>query len=149
MAPSAVAISLASLLLRFGVGVTFLMAGLEKVVRGPGYTVGYFSSLGIPLPELVGPTIAWFELVAGILVLVGAATTLAGALLTIEMLVALLLVRLPEAARAFSVVDAFVAVRLEVLLALAALALALLGPGQWSIDVVLSKWRRRRNPSDQ
>jgi hypothetical protein len=41
---------------------------------------------------------------------------------------------------AFSVVDAFSALRLEVLLALASTAIALLGPGRWSVE----EWLRRR-----
>jgi putative oxidoreductase len=143
MATSQVAVSLAAVLLRLGVGATFLVAGLEKVVRGPTFTTDYFASLNIPFPGVVGPLIGWFELVAGLCLLIGIGTTVIAALLAIEMLVAILVARLPEAAQAFSVVDAFVAVRLEVVLALAAASLALLGAGRWSVDALLSARRRR------
>ncbi len=140
MTTSGVQTSVASLLLRLGVGTTFVFAGLEKVARGPEATAEYFSSLGVPLPDLAAPIISWFELIGGLMLLLGLATVPLACLFAAEMIFVLLLVRLPQATVAFSVVDSFLAVRLEVLLAAAAGALAMLGPGTWSLD---GAFRRR------
>jgi putative oxidoreductase len=132
--------SLASLLLRLGVGATFFFAGLEKVARGPAYDAAYFGSLGVPLPDVTGPLVSWFELVGGVCLVVGALAAVIAVLFAVEMLFVIGFVRLAEASLAFSVVDAFSALRLEVLLALASTAIALLGPGRWSVE----EWLRRR-----
>jgi len=139
--------SLAPLLLRLGVGLTFLFAGLEKVIRGPGYSVPYFAELGIAWPHIVGPLVSQFELIGAVCLLLGLATRVVGVLFACEMLVALAVVGLPVAERADSVVDAFEAVRLETLLTLAATSLALHGAGRWSADAALVRLRTRRDTS--
>ena len=136
--------SLAPVLLRLGVGLTFFFAGLEKVVRGPDYVIPYFSEFGIVWPEISGPMVSYFELIGAICLLLGLGTRLLGVLFACEMLVVLAVVRMPDAAVADSVVDAFVNLRLELLIALAATSLALLGAGRWSVDARLH-CRRHRN----
>jgi len=142
-------VSAAALMLRLGVGTTFFFSGLEKVVRGPEFTAAYFSSLGVPLPEIAAPLISWFELIGGACLLLGLATIPFAILFALEMVYVILFIRLPEASRTFSVVDAFVAVRLEMLLAVAATSIALLGPGRWSLDRLVGyRMLRRRSPED-
>ena len=136
---SSSAVGAASLLLRLGVGTVFLFAGLEKVARGTEFTTAYFSSLGVPLPELMAPVISWFELIGGACLLLGLATLLFAVLFALEMLFVILFIRLPEASTAFSLVDAFLTVRLEMLLVLAATAIALLGSGRWSMDFLIRR----------
>ena len=133
--------SLPPLLLRLGVGLTFLFAGQEKVVRGPGYSGPYFAELGIAWPQILGPLVSYFELIGAVCLLLGLATRIVGVLFACEMIVAIAVVRLPVAARADSVVDAVAAVRLETLLALAAISLAFLGAGRWSADAGLLRLR--------
>ena len=87
--------SLPPLLLRLGVGLTFLFAGLEKVVRGPGYSVPYFAELGIAWPQIFGPLVSYFELLGAVCLLLGLATRVVGVLFACEMLVALVVVGLP------------------------------------------------------
>lgn len=127
-------IDVTRLLLRFAVGPIFLFSGLEKVVPGTDATVAYFADLGIPSPEILGPAIAWLELVGGVLLLAGVLTRITAALFVSEMAVALLVVRFPVAVDADSVAAAMVAVRLELLIAVAAACLVLLGGGRWSVD---------------
>ena len=133
--------SLALLLLRVGVGSTFLFAGLEKVVRGPGFSSSYVAGFGMPWPDVLGPAIGWFEFVGGPLLILGFATRALGVLFATEMVVAILVARLPDAELAASVVDAFALIRLELLIALASMALALLGPGKWSLDALIGRAR--------
>ncbi len=54
------------LLLRLGVGLTFFFAGLGKVMGGTAGVAGFFGSLGIPAPALMGPFIAYLELLGGL-----------------------------------------------------------------------------------
>ena len=140
--------SLAPLLLRMGVRAVFLFAGLEKVVRGPDFVIPHFSEFGIAWPEISGPVISYFELVGAICLLLGLGTRLLAVLFACEMLAVIAVIRLPDAAVADSVVDSFAVVRLEMLMALSATALALLGAGRWSLDAKLHR-RRERLPGSE
>jgi putative oxidoreductase len=133
---------MATLLLRFGLGLIFLFSGMQKVLPGTGGTVAYFAELGIPWPELLGPLVSYLELFGAVLLMAGLLTRLVGALFLSEMVVALLVVRLPIAGGADSVADAVAALRLEWLMAIVAGCLVLLGGGRWSIDANI----RRRQP---
>jgi putative oxidoreductase len=139
---SSTPIDVSRLLLRFGVGLIFLFTGIQKVLPGTAATVDYFSQLGIPWPTLLGPFVSYLELLGAFLLILGLLTRLLSALFISEMLVVLLVVRLPIAVDADSVVDAFAALRLELLIALAAGCLVLLGGGRWSLDAVVGRLRR-------
>ncbi len=128
------------LILRFGVGLIFLFDGLQKVLPGTAATVAYFSQLGIPSPELLGPFISYLELFGSLLLMAGLMTRLVSALFICEMVVAILVVRLPIAAAADSIADAVVTVRLEVLIAADAACLVLLGGGHWSLDAAIRRF---------
>jgi putative oxidoreductase len=130
------------------VGLVFVSSGADKVLHGPAYATAYFESLGVPWPELTGPVVSWLELAAGLLVLLGLATVVSASILAAEMLTALFVVRVPEAAAAPSLVDAVVAIRLELILAAAAGALALIGPGAISVDERLASWWRSRREKE-
>lgn len=136
------------LLLRFGVGLTFLFTGMQKVLPGTAATVDYFEQLGIPWPELLGPFVSYLELIGAVLLMVGLLTRIVSALFISEMLVALLVVRIPIAVDAVSVADAFTVVRLEFLIAVAAGCLVLLGGGRWALDDV-ARPRVRRSEGHQ
>jgi putative oxidoreductase len=133
--------SVVALLLRIGLGLTFLFAGLEKVLGGIAGVVTYFRDIGIPWPELLAPFVAYLELLGGVALLVGLLAAPIGVLFAAEMVVAILVVRLPEAMQQGSVASVFGAVRLEVMLIVGSTCLVLLGAGRWSIDAVLSNVR--------
>ena len=140
---------LAAFALRLGVGSTFAFAGLEKVVRGPAFVVPYFSSLGIPWPDVTGPLIGAFELVGGLALILGILARVIAAAFVAEMVVAVLVARLPEAAGAGSVVEAFTVVRLELLLVITSIAITALGAGRWTLGrVIVPLFDRRRDGSD-
>jgi putative oxidoreductase len=131
------------LLLRFGLGLIFLFSGMQKVLPGTAATEAYFSDLGIPWPGLLGPFVSYLELFGAVLLMTGLLTRLLGALFLCEMVVAILVVRLPIALESQSVADAFAAVRLEVLMATVAGCLALVGGGRWSLDGVAARLRAK------
>jgi len=134
----------ASLLLRGAAGLTFVFSGLQKLVPGAGATVDFFDDLGLPWPEVSTQLIGGLEFFGGLALLFGAATRIAGALFVVEMIGALLVARLPQAAAALSVADAVEAVRLELLLIAACASLVVLGPGRVSIDAMARRWSLQR-----
>ncbi len=128
-APSA-ATSWGLLVLRVVVGAIFVAHGAQKIFEYtlPGTTQS-FAGMGVPLPEIAAPVVAFVELIGGGMLVVGLFTRLAGILLAVDMVVALVLVHLPAGLWAAEGGYEFVAV-----LAAAALALAFAGAGRFSVD---------------
>ena len=121
------------LVLRLAVGIVFAMHGWQKLtMMGIPVVGGFFASLGIPAPELAALAVTVLELVGGIALILGIGTRIAGALLAVNMLVALVLVHL---ANGFFV-DAG-GFEFVLTLAAAALFFALAGPGALSLDARL------------
>jgi putative oxidoreductase len=135
-APSA-ATSTGLLVLRVVVGAIFTAHGAQKIFEYtlPG-TIGSFAGMGIPLPEIAAPVVAFVELVGGILLIAGFFTRPVGILLAIDMAVALVAVHLPAGLWVGEGGYEFVAV-----LGVAALALAFTGAGKFSLDRALLRGR--------
>lgn len=136
------------LLLRLGVGGTFVAHGMRSVFGiwdGPGIggLATYLGTLGF----VETTTLAWVtgvtELVAGAFVVLGVATPLAAAGLLALMINAVLL----KAGNGFFVASTSGAnaVELDVVLGLAAAALVLTGPGHIALDN-RRPWHRRPGP---
>jgi putative oxidoreductase len=113
---------IALLLLRIGVGIIFIHAGWGKVTGIEG-TQGFFGNIGIPAPALMAWVVALVEFIGGIMLLVGVKIRIPAILLAITMLVAILTTKL-------SGDDPFRAMRLDLILMLASVALALTGAGR-------------------
>jgi putative oxidoreductase len=127
--------NLVPLLLRIGVGLTFLFAGVSKVLGGVGGFSGFLASLGVPLAGVMGPFVAYLELLGGLAILLGLATRLVAALLIANMFVAMALVTIPGWMGAERGLAAgFAQTRVEVMLALACAALIITGAGLFSLD---------------
>lgn len=131
------AVSLGLLVLRVVVGAVFAAHGAQKIFEFtiPG-TIGSFADMGIPLPELAAPVVAFVELIGGILLILGFLTRPVGILLAVDMAVALVAVHLPAGLWVGEGGYEFVAV-----LGVAALALALTGAGRFSLDGALLRGR--------
>lgn len=134
--PSA-SVSLGLLVLRIVVGAIFAAHGAQKVFEFtlPG-TIGSFEGMGVPLPEIAAPVVAFVELIGGILLIVGFLTRPVAILLAIDMLVALVLVHLPAGLWVGDGGYEFVAV-----LGAVALALVFTGAGRFSLDRALLRGR--------
>ena len=87
-------------------------------------TQGFFGSIGLP-PELALP-IGLLEVIGGIFLIVGVLTRITAAFLIIDMIGAIVLVRIPE-----GFVDGY---ELESLLIAISVSLLLTGPGRLSIE---------------
>lgn len=136
LAPLARLASLAPLVARVIVGGIMFMHGLQKLTEGPAnFGQNTLGGLGVPLPVLMGYVVTFVELIGGILLVVGLLSRLAALLLTINLVVAILLVKVntgliaPQGSGAGAELDlALIAGVLVVLLA---------GPGKLSLDYAL------------
>ena len=118
------------LVLRLVVGTTFLLHGLDKL-GDPSYWEHFFAAHSIPAPAVMAPVIGATETVGGVLLIVGLATPPVAAALTVDMLVALFTTHIDHG---FFVANG--GFELVLLLAGASLALALAGPGRYSVDAI-------------
>ena len=119
------------LLLRLGVGLTFFFSGLGKVMGG--HAIGFFTSLGIPLPQVMGPFVTYLELIGGLLLIVGLFTRPVALLLIGVMLVAMLTVNIGGVMEE-GLPGGFSNIRTEFLLLLGSASLVILGGGLLSLD---------------
>lgn len=75
-------------LIRLMVGVIFLSEGIQKFLFPDTLGAGRFAKIGLPSPEFLGSFVGFFEILCGILVLLGLLTRLASIPLIIIMIVA-------------------------------------------------------------
>lgn len=122
-------------LVRVMVGIVFLVHGLQKLfVSGIGGTAGFFESLAIPLPMVAAVVVTLVEIICGAALILGLATRWAAIPLAIDMLVAILLVHLP---------NGFIAVpnggyEFALLLLVSNVSLVMAGAGALALDNLLS-----------
>jgi putative oxidoreductase len=144
-------------LLRLGLGVIYVMHGWYAVaVLGVQAAAGYITRMGYP-PALA-PALAWYlvvvHLAGGVLILLGVGTRIA-ALLQVPIMASALF--LHHLAQGFfmrgAVVDAPAGQRViaagyeyVLLVLVATLALALIGPGRLSVDELRARGRRWEIP---
>jgi len=124
---------LALLFGRLGVGLLFLSTGWGKVHNLEKVTM-FFTSLGIPAPGFHAVVVGYSELLCGAALVAGLATRLATIPLAVSMVVAILTAKRAELHGLFDLVGFEELTYLVVLV-----MLAVLGPGDWSIDRLLVK----------
>jgi putative oxidoreductase len=126
----------AKLLLRLMLGVLILLHGISKIRGGPGFILDIVDKAG--LPEPFGYLVYVGEVVAPILVIVGIWTRLAALVIAINMIVAVLLVHVPQF---FTLADTGGwALELQGLYVVVAVCIALLGAGRYSVGGIAGRW---------
>ena len=81
---------IALLIGRIFIGALFVMAAYAKF-KGLAGTTGYLTKLGVPAPSIMAPIVATFELLTGVLIIVGFKTRLVALALAIFVVIAALL----------------------------------------------------------
>lgn len=130
----------ALLVARLLLGVVLIAHGWQKVVtNGLGATAEGFGKMGVPLAPVSATYAGAVELVGGALILVGAATAVVGVLVVLDMLGAALIVHVGNGVMVGNGGWELVGV-----IAAAALVLAAVGAGRYSVDHALAT---RRTPA--
>ncbi|WP_028920834.1 DoxX family protein [Pseudonocardia acaciae] len=124
----------AVLVARIVLGLVLIAHGLQKLVSyGFAGTSASFEKMGVPLAPVSAAYATLAELGGGILLVLGAATTLASALIVLDMLGAFVLVHASKGV--FVDKGGF---ELVAVIAAGALLLAAFGPGRFSVDHALA-----------
>ena len=122
------------LLLRVALGLVFVMHGWQKLtVLGHSGVTGFLGSIGVPWPALNATLLIATELGGGLALLLGAFTRVAGALTAFAMLVATVLVHLPNG---FFLPNGY---EFAATLLVSSVAVAFTGAGAYSVDALLGR----------
>jgi putative oxidoreductase len=120
--------------LRIVVGIVFLAHGGQKLFTfGFGGVAGYLAHVGIPFPALFAVVVTLAEFLGGAALVLGVATRWAALALSVDMLVALLTVKLRGG---FFAPDGM---ECELTLLAACVCLAFTGPGALSVEKMFAR----------
>lgn len=132
----------AVILIRIAVGAVFLSEGIQKFLYPLALGAGRFATLGLPSPEILGPLVAVFEIICGLLVMIGMLTRLAVVPLLVIMVVAIFSTKIPMFADKGFWAMAHES-RTDFTMLLASIFLLLVGSGRLSVDSNFGQSRRR------
>ncbi len=119
------------LVLRVIIGFLIGAHGLQKLNGGPAnFGRSTLDSLGVPAPVVMGYVVTYAELAGGVLLVLGLLTRLAALVLTIDLVVAIALVKVDVGLIGTTGTGA----ELDLAYIAAFLALLLMGPGSASLD---------------
>jgi putative oxidoreductase len=124
------------LILRVSLGALVLLHGIGKVISGPGFVLQVVGDAGLPMA--FGYLVYLGEVVAPVLLIVGLWSRVAALLVAGSVAVAVFLV-MPEQIFALANTGGW-AVELEGIYVLAAIAVAFLGAGRYSIGGPRGRW---------
>ncbi|WP_340114221.1 DoxX family protein [Maribellus mangrovi] len=122
-----------TLLIRIMVGIVFFSEGVQKFLFPALRGAGRFESIGLPSPEFLGYFVGGFEVICGLLILIGLFTRYAAIPLITIMIVAISSTKIPILLN-----DGFWqmmhAARTDFSMLLGSIFLLIRGGGHWSVD---------------
>src|SRR6478752_6033675 len=134
--PGAARLDFAKLLLRVALSVLILLHGISKIKSGPAMIVDLVAHAGAP--AVLGYLVYIGEVLAPALLIVGLYTRAAAAVIVINMIFAVLLAHTDEL---FSLdKSGGYALELQALYLVAAIVVALIGAGRYSIGGLYGRW---------
>lgn len=131
---STIARDIGILVARLGIGILFLVHGLQKLnVWGYEGTKAGFEGMGAPIPAVTSFVATWVEVLGGLALILGVLVPVFGALLFLVMLGAFFIAHVDN-----GVYVADGGFELVTALGLGALLLAVVGAGAFSVDRYLA-----------
>jgi putative oxidoreductase len=128
----------AVLIIRIMVGTVFLSEGIQKFLFPDQLGVGRFIKIGLPAPEFFGYFVPSFEIICGLLILIGLLTRLSAIPIIIIMITAISSTKIPILMN-----DGFWemahAARTDWAMLLGSIFLLIVGAGKFSVDFFLSE----------
>lgn len=123
-----------TILIRLAVGAVFLSEGIQKFLYAGELGAGRFQRIGLPYPDLLGPTVGLFEIVCGSFVLLGLWTRAAALPLVVVMITAIATTKYPQFVQYGNFWRAAHESRTDWAMLLGSLFLLVHGAGPWSVD---------------
>ncbi len=133
-------------LIRFVVGLVFLVEGILKIIYPEELGAGRFAKIGIPVPQVMGPFVGGVEAVCGGLLILGLLTRLAAIPLIIDISTAILSTKIPvllghafwgfalAKLSHYGLLSMIHEARTDLSMLLGLLFLLIAGAGAWSVD---------------
>lgn len=140
-----------TVLIRLMVGAVFLSEGIQKFLYPAMRGIGRFEKMGFPNPEFFASFVGVFEIVCGLLLLMGLFTRGAAFAMLINMTVAIIVTKIPialgESFGPFVLRDLDTygfwsmahEMRTDFAMWIGSLFLLIQGGGKWSIDLLLAQ----------
>lgn len=140
-----------TIIIRIMVGLVFLSEGIQKFLYPAARGMGRFDKMGFPNPEFFATFVGTFEIICGILLLVGLLTRAAALAMLINMTVAIIVTKFPIAfgesfgpfvlrdLKTYGLWSMAHEIRTDFAMWLGSLFLLIKGAGKWSIDLSLTK----------
>jgi len=130
------------ILIRIAVGSVFMSEGIQKFINPGEVGAGRFAKIGLPNPDMLAPFVGSFEIICGILVLLGLLTRLAAIPLLVIMLVAISTTKIP-----ILLDKGFWSMahdsRTDFAMLLGSVFLSIVGAGKHSVDAYLAGQEKR------
>jgi len=128
----------AILAVRLLVGVVFFLEGIKKFIFPEQWGAGRFTRIGIPAPHVMGPVVGTFEIVCGLLVILGLWTRIVSVPLLCIISTAIVTTKFPILLKSgfWSMEDA---ARTDYSMFMGLIFLLFAGSGSISVDAQLAK----------
>lgn len=136
-------LSKTTILIRLTVGAVFLSEGIQKFLFPAIRGAGRFEKIGLPSPEFLGSFVGAFEILCGILILIGLLTRLASVPLIVIMLVAFATTKW-EVYVEKGFWELLHGSRTDWAMLLGSVFLLIKGVGKWSLDRnLIARWNKK------